>query len=160
MFRYGTFQSDFLSGSSISDVLVGSIGSDFINGRAGSDWLHGGWGLDFLYGGDGSDAFVFSVQSPFYWASRQKVDHIIDFTPGKDHIVIGDIFLTRDVEDFDDGAFAVGRTAQDADDRVLYDPGSGLVSYDMDGQGGRSAVRLAKLDKHLELSADDFLFTV
>lgn len=158
MFQYGTEKRDYLFGTDRSDTLIGLRGNDFLYGGGGRDWLFGSSHRDFLFGGTGADNFVFSVASPF--AFKLGVDQILDFTPGEDHIVIGDHILNKHVEAFDDEAFAEGRVATEADDRVLYNPRSGAVFYDADGVGGRSAVKFAKIDKHLDLSADDFLFTV
>lgn len=158
MFQYGTEKRDYLFGAADDDILAGSMGSDFINGGAGSDWLHGGSMRDFLFGGAGADYFVFAVASPWF-AYDQGVDQVFDFTPGTDHIVIGGSTITTKTTSVDAGAFAEGRVAAEADDRVLYNPRSGAVFYDADGAGGHSAIKIAKIDKHLDLSADDFLFS-
>ena len=36
-------------------------------------------------------------------------------------------------------SFAIGVAAQEADDRIIYDPESGHVIYDSDGSGGGGA---------------------
>ena len=55
------------------------------------------------------------------------------------------------------GAFLVGVAAQDADDRILYDPTSGALSFDADGSGAGAAVQFAALSSGLGLTASDFL---
>ncbi len=157
MFTYGTDKRDYLFGTPGNDTLIGGDGGDFINAGNGNDWLYGGARRDFLFGGAGADNFVFAAASPWF-AHDQGVDRVFDFTPGEDHIVIGGAFITKNVTPFDADAFAEGRIATDQNDRVLYNPRSGAVFYDADGAGGLAAIKLAKIDKHLDLSADDFLF--
>jgi len=55
-----------------------------------------------------------------------------------------------------DGAFRLG-AAQDADDRILYDAGSGNLYYDADGSGFEAAVLVATLGSHPVLAAADVL---
>jgi Ca2+-binding RTX toxin-like protein len=54
------------------------------------------------------------------------------------------------------GAFRTGTAAQDGDDRIIYDPVTGALLFDMDGIGGAAAVQFATLNAGLNLSAADF----
>jgi hypothetical protein len=47
--------------------------------------------------------------------------------------------------------------AQDADDRILYDPATGLLAYDADGSGAGAAIAFARLSAGLSLTAADFV---
>jgi Ca2+-binding RTX toxin-like protein len=43
------------------------------------------------------------------------------------------------------GAFKAGAAATDADDRIIYNAGTGALLYDGDGMGGTAAVQFATL---------------
>ena len=55
------------------------------------------------------------------------------------------------------GAFRTGTSAQDADDRIIYDPVSGALLFDADGNGAGAAVQFATLPSGTVLSASDFI---
>jgi len=55
------------------------------------------------------------------------------------------------------GAFRIGKTAVDANDRILYDAATGNLWYDRDGAGGTAAVQFAKLSAGLALTGADFI---
>ncbi|HEU4519097.1 MAG TPA: calcium-binding protein, partial [Microvirga sp.] len=52
-------------------------------------------------------------------------------------------------------AFHLGREASDAEDRVVYDRGRGLLFYDRDGAGGAGQIRIAALTNKAALGVDD-----
>ncbi len=47
--RYGSFQSEFLTGTGLNDKIHGRFGDDTLDGQGGSDILEGGEGNDRLY---------------------------------------------------------------------------------------------------------------
>jgi Ca2+-binding RTX toxin-like protein len=106
-----------------------------------------------LTGGDGIDYFLMN-EVP----DGVNVDTIVDFEQGVDKIGIrsansAPIFAAIG-ETLDAGEVANG-AAQDADDFILYDAVTGLVSYDADGNGAGGAfafVRLATLPASLSVS--------
>ena len=55
-------------------------------------------------------------------------------------------------------AFQNGTAAQSADSTFLYDPATGVLRYDPDGNGAAAAVGLAQLNTGLTLSISDFGF--
>jgi serralysin len=55
-----------------------------------------------------------------------------------------------------EGSLRAGRSAQDADDRILYDSATGNIFYDADGVGGVAAVLFARVDPGTILTAADF----
>ncbi|MET0428105.1 MAG: calcium-binding protein, partial [Microvirga sp.] len=52
--------------------------------------------------------------------------------------------------------FYKGSAAHDADDRIIYDAGKGILWYDDDGIGGHKAVKITTMPKKLALKASDF----
>lgn len=119
-----------------NDVIKGGSGADILNGAAGNDTLSGGGGQDDLIGGSGSDAFLFD-QSP----SKSSAAQILDFSVAEnDHIVLArSAFMAFGIADLgmlNASAFAVGKTALDQDDRIIYDQSTGQIYYDADGTAG------------------------
>jgi Ca2+-binding RTX toxin-like protein len=55
------------------------------------------------------------------------------------------------------GAFRTGSSAQDADDRIIYDAATGALYFDGDGNGGGAAIQFATLGTGLSLAASDFI---
>jgi Ca2+-binding RTX toxin-like protein len=74
-----------LAGSLFDDSLTGSNSSNMLFGLDGDDTLCGKGGADTLSGGDGTDVFRFS--------RNDGADHISDFDPDQDHVMI-DLGLT------------------------------------------------------------------
>ena len=54
------------------------------------------------------------------------------------------------------GAFALGGSAQEADDRIVYDAATGRLFFDADGNGAGAAILFATVTPGTGLSAGDF----
>lgn len=78
--RHGGNGRDTLTGAGGNDTLYGDNGADLLRGLAGDDRLEGGRGPDTLEGGAGADSFVVTRGG--------GTDTILDFTPGKDTILV------------------------------------------------------------------------
>lgn len=152
----GNDSANELRGMRGNDSLSGSSGNDTLVGGEGRDTLVGGGGNDSLTGGAGDeDVFVFRGS-----ASLTSIDTITDMAAGFD-----EIWLQRSVfvgigplgAPLAEGRFASGPAAQDGSDRIIYDPGTGALFYDADGNGAGAAVQFAQLASGLALSASDFL---
>jgi serralysin len=147
------------TGNSLANVLVGNAGINTLNGASGNDVLSGGSANDILTGGSNSDTFLFNTA--LATAGR---DTVTDMVSGTDKISLDDAVFT-DIGALGnfaagDARFFAGAAAHDADDRIIYNQATGIVSYDADGNGAVAAVEIALLGTgatHPALAATDFL---
>jgi serralysin len=153
------------SGSSVERLLVdngagssrayltGNELAQEIRGDNGDNVLDGKLGADSLFGGGGADLFLFTGQ-----LGGGNVDAILDFASASDRIgLFQGTFSTLAKGALDPNAFRTGASAQDADDRIIYDPATGALWYDADGSGAGAAVQFASLQPGTALTASDFL---
>ena len=140
-----------LTGNALGNTIIGGIGSNTVAG---------GLGLDTLTGGAGADSFVFNTTP-----GAGNFDAITDFSHDDDTIQFSlSVFAALT------GAAGGGLLASQfnavasialyqADDRVIYEPGTGKLFYDADGFGNpEAAVQFALLTtKPNNVAADDFL---
>jgi RTX calcium-binding nonapeptide repeat (4 copies) len=123
--------------STKADTLFGSSGNDRIDGKGG---------IDTVYGRDGADTFVFSSTLS---ASKNFVT-VADWQTGDSIEVSRKVFSAyrAPVNSLPDSDFLAGIDphASTASQHFLYDTGTGILSYDADGFGSKSApVVFAKL---------------
>jgi Ca2+-binding RTX toxin-like protein len=122
-----------LTGNAFANTIVGNKGANVLDGKGGGDLLHGD---------GGGDTFAFTSA-----LGAGNVDTIGDFQPGLDRIALDDgVFGGLPLGALAPGAFSTGTAAQDADDRILYDPGTGALYFDPDGIGGVGGVQFATLN--------------
>ena len=150
----GSATSNTITGNAGANVLSGLAGSDRLSGLAGNDRLIGGAGNDLLTGGAGKDAFVFNAA-----LRSENADRIVDFRVVDDTILLENAIMRKvgSPGRLKADAFVVGTKAQDAEDRIIYDRGTGKLYYDADGIGAAKAVLLAQLTKGLKMTYADFL---
>jgi len=143
------------NGGAGSDVLNGNVVANRLKGNAGNDLLAGQAGNDLLIGGAGADTFAFSTALN----SATNVDRIVDFNVRDDTIRLarGVFSAFTSTGTMAAGAFCIGPTAHDRDDRIVYDSATGALAYDPDGSGSAAALKFAQLVGGLRLTADDFL---
>ncbi len=151
----GSDFSDKLTGDVGANVLEGGKGDDTLNGLGGNDVLVGGDGSDVLRGGAGSDTFRFDAV-----LGDTNVDRITDFNASQDMIELGRSVMAAIGSV---GALAVEAyyqsvdgAAHDGSDRIIYNTGSGQLSYDDDGTGSDTAILFATLSAGLDLTAGNF----
>ncbi len=146
-------------GSKYDDNLKGARGNDVLDGGGGNDLLTGGAGKDVLKGGSGADIFGFG--------HLDAVDRICDFnSKAGDKIALATEVTfdklekaaprTEFISALAASNFIVGKSAQDADDRIVYDKETGALFYDADGNGAGAAVQFASLKAGTALSVSDF----
>ena len=95
----------------------------------------------------------------FTTALMSAGDVITDFSSLDDtmelsHLIFGAVTATNDHLTDDD--FYIGSSAHDSTDRIIYNAGTGALSYDSDGDGGLAAVQFALLSPNLSLTSGDF----
>lgn len=149
----GNSLNNTITGNAGNNQLSGGAGNDVISGGAGDDVLIGGLGKDTLTGGAGADIFVFDTAP-----GGVNVDTITDFNILEDRFHLASRFFdlgpAGDKLTFDQ--FRLGVAAIDADDRIIYDLASGLLSYDKDGVGGEDGVVFARLTNQAAIGHDHF----
>ena len=146
--------NDTLRGGGGLDTLIGGSGNDTLVGGNGLDALVGGAGNDQLRGGKGEDSFVFNADLD----AKTNVDHVIDFSPGHDFILLDNLVfhaLTH-TETLAKAAFFTGAKAHDSSDRIIYNPKNGFLTYDANGSHSGGATHFATLAPHLHLTHKDF----
>jgi arylsulfatase A-like enzyme len=148
----GNVGDDILKGGRGDDTLKGDEGDDLLIGGKGNDLCRGQKGNDTIVGGQGSDIFVFD-------SSQNSVDLIKDFVPSEDTILISIrgfelpvVMLNTNVSP---EQFLVGDIAKDGDDFIIYNPQSGILLFDSDGNGSIEPVQIAIFANQPLLSADD-----
>ena len=133
-----------LTGNELSQIVAGNAGANRIDGRGGSDTL---------IGRGGADSFAFTAS-----LGPSNVDTIFDYQVGIDRIELDDaVFTGLALGALNPNAFRSGAAAQDADDRIIYNPATGALLFDADGNGAGAAVQFAVATTGLAISANDFL---
>ena len=126
-------------------TIIGNNGANTLIGTAFDDTLHGNYGNDIISGGAGVDKFVFDYNPN----STYNRDTITDFQSGTDILQFSLALFTGlgsnpgilSAEQFLSGAGAV--SAQNIDDRLIYNTTTGILYYDADGMGGIPALQVA-----------------
>ena len=150
--KNGTKKADKIFGANAADQLYGLAGNDRLFGKGGNDRLDGGDGKDKLDGGKGKDVLVFSTALN----KKTNVDKVIHFKANKDKILLdADIFNVS--KKLKGSQFEIGKKADTAKVRIIYDQKSGALYSDSDGKGGAKQVKFAVLDKGLKLDHKDFM---
>ncbi|MEB3332134.1 MAG: FG-GAP-like repeat-containing protein, partial [Synechococcaceae cyanobacterium] len=146
------------TGSGLNNVLIGSSGNNRLFGLGGADTLNGAAGSDTLSGGGGRDTFRFDTTLN----AATNRDTITDFSIDEGDVIqlenaVFSALATPGV--LAASAFAIGASATTAEQRILYNSSSGLLSYDRDGSGGSGSVAFAVLTPGLALTNAAFLIT-
>jgi VCBS repeat-containing protein len=139
-----------LFGNEIANNIYGNAGANFLDGKAGTDQLTGYGGADIF-----NLSEVGAIDQNNLNPTSSSVDTIVDFTPGVDKIRL-DTTRIQGILGMS-GIFETGAAATNASTRLLYDPATGLLSYDRDGNGSVGPQTLAQLSTGLALQFSDFI---
>lgn len=145
----------------ISEIenLTESNYNDILTVNSGVNVIDGGLGSDTLTGGSGEDTFVFSA----VLSTSTNKDTIIDFSAIDDTIYLENAIFTKLTATgaLNSSFFAANATgtAVDADDYILYNTTTGILSYDADGNGAGTAIEFALLgtNTHPTITNVDFI---
>ncbi|MDQ4087355.1 MAG: hypothetical protein M3177_05000, partial [Pseudomonadota bacterium] len=150
----GNALANVLRGNAAANTLKGGQGGDQLFAGAGADQLYGGLGPDELTGGRDADGFRFDTALD----GSANVDRILDFKRAEDTIFLDrDIFRAIGAGTLATGAFRLGTSAADADDRILYHSATGNIFYDADGTGAAAPILFAQVDPGTVLTHADFV---
>jgi Ca2+-binding RTX toxin-like protein len=143
------------TGNGLNNALTGNAGINVLNGGGGNDVLNGGAGKDTLIGGAGKDTFLFNSAL----SATKNIDKITDFSVPNDTIQLeNDIFKTlTKTGRLASAAFYTGAAAHDGNDHIIYNPKTGALIYDANGNKAGGAVQFATLAHGLHLTAADFV---
>lgn len=153
----GNNLANVITGSVGANVLAGGIGNDTLRGMNGNDTLAGGAGIDTLAGGGGNDFFLFNA--PLSAANRDIVTDFFNVAGNNDAIRLENAIMTRlgPAGVLNAKLFFVGAAAHDADDRVIYNRATGVLSYDANGNLAGGVTVLATLTTKPTLTFADFV---
>lgn len=150
----GNSAANVLTGGGGDDWLEGGASNDRLLGGAGNDLLIGGQGTDMLTGGSGADTFQFNVAP-----TTANRDTVTDFQHGLDLIELdraafGALAGTA-AGPLDPLLLAIGPAATTPDQHLVYNPVTGILSYDADGAGGLAAIAIARFTNLPVINAAD-----
>ncbi len=137
------------------EVYLGPGDDTFKNAGGHAGRVHGGDGNDTLIAGAHKDQFVFDAPlNPV-----TNVDRVKHFDPGTDQLFLDQTFFPAlsGLGTLTSAEFHKGTGAHDLDDRIIYNKSTGALLYDPNGSVPGGEVQFAKLDKHLNLHASDFV---
>ena len=136
--------------TSLTTILEGAGGIDTVQGGSQSDTISGGVGNDVLTGNEGADRF-------FYQALNHGGDTITDFDVSQDFILIDASAFGGGLipGDLDASQFVIGVSAQDDNDRFIFNPNNDRLLYDADGSGGTGTTLLATFSNGVTLSSNN-----
>jgi Ca2+-binding RTX toxin-like protein len=146
--------NDVLVGNSVGNVLMGRGGNDSLRGNGDNDTLLGGLGNDTLNGGGANDSFVFNTALN----AVTNVDRIIGYVVADDVIKLDNSVFTRlgAPKVLPAGWFRTNSPA-DANDYIIYRPGTGELIYDLNGSRPGQAVLFAVLPTGLAMANTEFM---
>ncbi|MFW2831100.1 GH12 family glycosyl hydrolase domain-containing protein [Sphingomonas sp. ID0503] len=142
------------SGVVTRQEVFGTIGADQLSYTAkAATEFHGGAGADTILCGAGADRVVLDAT-----LGSGNVDRIKGYSAVADTIVLDHAVFDRvAIGTLSSAAFVAGTAAADANDRVIYDKGTGIMLFDADGKGAGLAVMIAQVDAGTTLTNADFV---
>ena len=139
-------------GNGNTNTFIGTVKNDTFIGNGGNDTLTGGSGSDtFVFGQVHSQAVTGAATAVQRYKESASaltgIDTITDFISGKDKIALNDDFYLALSTLGAVGAtnLVIGTNALDADDYLVFDSASQVLSYDADANGIGAAIPIAQL---------------
>ena len=135
--------------------LTGNASGNNLRGNNGSNILNGSDGDDELTGLGGADSFLFDTAL----SEAFNLDIVTDFNVADDTIMLDDDIFSSSLGlgNISAGELVIGAAALDANDRIIYNSGTGALYYDSDGVGGAAQIQFAQMSTGLALTNLDFL---
>lgn len=151
-------------GNADNQTFIGTTKADVFVGNGGNDTLTGGGGADkFVFGKvheqiiTGSSTTVQTYTDTAF--NLTGVDTITDFLHGTDKIELHTDQFAALLAGFSGANLVVGAgaTALDANDYILFNTTTKMLSYDADGNGAGAAVNIAQLLGVTTFTASDIV---
>ena len=100
------------------------------------------------------DSFIFDDRL----SKRAPLTRIEDFDVKADTLTLSKSIFRKITKkgDLSKSAFYTGSQAHDANDRIVYNKKTGILSYDVDGSGAKQAIEFAQVKKGMGLTYKDF----
>lgn len=150
----GNSLNNTIIGNSAANILRGNAGNDRLQGSGGNDTLIGGSGQDRLTGGTGADQFK-------WIRSTEGGDTITDFSRTQSDKLV---FVSVNFGNLVTGTLPTSRfrastsgLASASTQRFLFNTTTGVLKYDPDGSGSRSAVTITTLSNMNSFLASQIL---
>lgn len=139
------------TGNNQANTIIGNLANNILDGKNGNDILDGKLGNNILTGGLGNDIFRFTT--------KNHVDTITDYNVANDTIQLENSVFTSltNVGTLAANQFRVGAKALDANDFIIYNKTTGMLSYDSDGNGATAAIQIATIGTGLALTNADIV---
>ncbi|PXX14766.1 Ca2+-binding RTX toxin-like protein [Nitrosomonas ureae] len=139
------------NGNNQANILIGNSFNNILDGKSGNDTLDGDLGNNVLTGGLGNDIFRFTT--------KNHVDTITDYNVANDTIHLENSVFTSltNVGTLAANQLRVGTKALDANDYIIYNKTTGMLSYDSDGNGATAAIQIATIGTGLALTNADIV---
>jgi Ca2+-binding RTX toxin-like protein len=147
--------ADRLNGGSENDLLTGNGGNDVLIGAAGNDTLAGGLGKDVMAGGANADSFLFNT-APNTSTNR---DVLNDFVAADDTLKFENAVFTKlgNAGVLNAQFLRLGAAPLDANDYLIYNKATGVLTYDVNGNAAGGAQQVAVLTTKPTLTLSDFV---
>ncbi len=160
-YRLAAHVENLTGTGSVGLMLEGTSFANVIRGTTGHDRLCGRSGKDTLWGGTGRDIFVFDTRPN----KKTNLDKLADFNVKDDTIWLDNAVFRKlgkkgtesKPARLDRKFFTLGEKAKDSNDYLVYSRKKGVLFYDVDGSGAKSAVEIATVKKNLAMTASDIL---
>jgi len=151
----GSARADTIFGGLNNDTLTGNAGNDRLDGGGNPDKLSGGLGIDTLTGGTGADLFIFNTAAN----TATNRDVIKDFSHADDTLQFENAVFTKlgNAGALNAQFLRLRAAPLDANDHLIYNKATGVLTYDVNGVAAGGAQQVAVLQNKPPLTLGDFV---